>query len=321
MSAGKSFPPPGLVAFVRAWIERFQTFAADPRVKRHQKTAHYVFLAFIVGVLIWRLHGIGWAEVAAALPTAPLFYVFFLLKFLALPCADMTMYSIIWNRPLFAHFPAFVRKRVYNYGVAGYAGEAFIVQWAGRTFGFSAKDALIGVKDGNILSSFTANFTTVALIAGLAVSGMLALAARAVPGGYGAFALAFVIASSVLTVVFVFRRKILQIGDGRAIRILGVHFVRQAAQILCATGMYAAAIPTAAPAAWLLFIALQLVISRVPFVPNQDLVYLTAALSLSSVINAPDGAVAAMLLTEAGLSQALNFLLFLATAHLARAKG
>lgn len=312
---------PRLVERGRAALARARAVAEDPRVKRLARPAHYAFLALIVGVLIYRLHDIGWGEVAKALPTAPLFYGFFLLKFLALPCADMLMYSLIWRRPLFAHFPAFVRKRVYNYGVAGYAGEAFIVQWASRVFGFSTKDALIGVKDGNVLSAFTANFTTVALIGGLAASGMLGLAARAVPGGYGAFGLAFAIASTVLIVVFTFRRKILHISDGRAARILGVHFVRQAAQILCTTGMYASAIPTAAPTAWLLFIALQLVISRIPFLPNQDLVYLTAALSLSTVINAPDGAVAAMLLTEAALSQSLNFLLFFATAYLARPKG
>jgi hypothetical protein len=315
-----TFPSPRLVEKSRAALARAKALAADPRVKRFARPAHYVFLALIVGVLIFRLHGIGWGEVAKALPTAPLFYVFFLLKFLALPCADTLMYGVIWRRPLLAHFPAFVRKRVYNYGVAGYAGEAFIAQWASRTFGFSAKEALIGVKDGNVLSAFTANFTTVALIGGLAASGMLAAAAQATPGGWSIFIVAFAIAATVLTAVFVFRRKILHIGDGPAARVLGVHFIRQAAQIGCTTGMYAAAIPTAAPEAWLLFIALQLVVSRVPFLPNQDLVYLTAALSLSTVINAPDGAVAAMLLTEAGLSQALNFVLFIATAHLARAR-
>lgn len=315
-----TFPPPRLVERGRATLTRLQTIAGDPRYAPHRKAARNLFLALIVGVLLYRLHGVGWAAVLEALPTNAFFYVFFVLKFLALPCADMLMYGVIWDRSLVGHFPAFVRKRVYNYGVAGYAGEAFIAQWASRTFGFSAKDALIAVKDGNILSSFTANFTTVALIAGLAASGLLAAAARAIPGGYGVFAVPFGIAATVIASVIIFRRKILHIGDGRAARILGVHFVRQAAQIACTTGMYASAIPTAAPQGWLLFIALQLVVSRVPFMPNQDLVYLTAALSLSNVITAPDGAVAAMLLTEAGLSQALNFTLFLATSHLARSK-
>lgn len=315
-----TFPPKDLVERGRNALEKARALFRDPRYAQHRKLAHYTFLGLIVAVLVWRLHGIGWAEVRDALPSAPMFYLFFVLKFLALPTADMVMYSIIWRRCLIAHFPAFIRKRVYNYGVAGYSGEAFIAQWASRTFGFSATEALIGVKDGNLLSAFTANFTTVALVAGLALSGRLGAAAAAIPGGFGIFALAFCVALAVMTAVLVFRRRILHLDDVRAARILVVHFLRQAAQIACTTGMYAAAIPSAAPAAWLLFIALQLVVSRAPFLPNQDLVYLTAALSLSSVINAPDGAVAAMLLTEAGLSQALNFTLFLATAHLARSK-
>jgi hypothetical protein len=64
-----------------------------------------------------------------------------------------------------------------------------------------------------------------------------------------------------------------------------------------------------------MFITLQLVLSRVPFVPNQDIVFLTAALSLAPAIGAPEAAIAGMLLAEAGLSQIFNLALFALTAH------
>ena len=308
----------GLLAQGRAGYESIRRTLENPRVARYRKPAHYGFIALIVGLLFFRLHEIGWGAVLSSLPASPLFYVFFLAKFLALPLADTASYSILWRRPLLRHLPAFIRKRVYNYGVAGYSGDAFLAMWASRTLGFTFKTALIGVKDGNILSAFTANFTTVALIAGLAATGMLATTARVLPGGYGVFAVAFAVAATVLASVVILRRKILHVAAAAAAQILGVHALRQIAQIVCTTGMYASAIPGAPAAAWLLFIALQLVVSRAPFLPNQDLVYLTAALSIASVVNAPEGAVAGMLLTEAALVQGLNVVLFFATAHLAR---
>lgn len=311
----------GLVAAVSAAVGHVKAFFERPSVKPYQKLAHFSFLAVIVAILLTRLTHIGWGDVLKHLPDAPLFYVFLVARFAALPCADMIVYGLIWRRPLLRHFPAFVRKRVYNYGIAGYAGEAFMTQWASRTFSMQTRDALIGVKDANMLSAFTANFTTVAMIAGLAITGVLGLAVGAVPGGKTIFIAAFLVAGTVATVVFTFRTKLLHVGDRLIARILAVHFVRQIVVISCTTGMYAAAIPTAPWSNWLLFVALQLVVSRVPFLPNQELVYLTAALSLATVIAAPDGAVAAMLLTEAALTQALNVALFFATAHLARPGG
>ena len=85
--------------------------------------------------------------------------------------------------------------------------------------------------------------------------------------------------------------------------------------------MYAAALPAADYSAWFLFIALQLVISRIPFLPNQDLVFLGAALSLATIVGVPEAAIAGMLVAEAGLSQLLNFSLFFATARDARQGG
>ena len=82
--------------------------------------------------------------------------------------------------------------------------------------------------------------------------------------------------------------------------------------------MYAAALPGAPLQAWLIFIAMQLVLSRIPFLPNQDVVYLTAALTLSPIVGMPEAAVAGMLVAEAGLSQLFNAILFAATAPLAR---
>jgi hypothetical protein len=73
--------------------------------------------------------------------------------------------------------------------------------------------------------------------------------------------------------------------------------------------------------AWTILIALQLALSRAPFIPNPDIVFLTAALHLVGEFDAPAAVFAGMLVAEAGLSQIFNAALFVATAHLARKQG
>lgn len=311
----------------RPWMDRAKRLAAharrlrdDPRGARALRIGQYLLLALIIAWLVWRISHVGWSAVLEHLPASPWFYVFLMLKFLALPIAETFVYQIIFERPLYAHFPAFVRKRVYNNAVAGYSGEAFLALWARRRLGVADLDAVVAVKDSNILAAFSSNVTTVALIVWLAASGALAPAAAAIPGGAALFAVAFAAAVTFGVIAIVFRRKLVSLSTGKTLGILGVHALRQGAQLAIYAALYASAIPSAPVATWFVFIALQYVITRIPFLPNQELIYLGAALSLGAIVGAPQEQVAGMLLAEGGLLQALYFVLFFATAPVARSR-
>ncbi len=287
-------------------------------VQRALTVLQYALFAAVVAYLIYRLSQVGWMEVAQSLPVSPWFYVFFTLRFLALPISELAIYEIVWSTPLVRHFFVFIRKRVYNFAVMGYSGEAFLTVWARRRLHLSDKKILVGVKDNNLLSAFASNAATVILTIVLAVTGGLSAGLKAFPGAKWLFALAFTSASTLAILVATFREKLIALPPGIMPKLLTVHGTRQILIILLHAAMYAAALPGAPLMAWLTFIALQLVLSRIPFLPNQDIVYLTAALSLSPIVNAPEAAVAGMLVAEAGLSQIFNAVMFLATAHLAR---
>jgi hypothetical protein len=275
-------------------------------------------LVAVFAYLAWRLIEIGPGAVLGSLPKTPWFYIFFALRFLALPVCEVAAYEINWDRPLARHFPVFVRKRVYNYAVAGYSGEGFLTLWARRSLGLSDRDILIGVKDNNLLAAFTGNVATVLLIVALGVTGVLEAELKALPGTAVLFGLSFFSAAALSIAVVLFRRKLIALPDGKLGRMLALHVSRQALVFFLQVAMYASAIPGTPLLAWVMFSALQLVISRIPFLPNQELIYFTAALSLSSVVGAPETQVAGMLIAEAGLSQIVNFGVFLATAYLAR---
>ncbi|WP_375201678.1 hypothetical protein [Hyphococcus sp.] len=299
---------------------RWSKLREREEVQKGLKGLQYALLAAIVVYLLYKLTHVGWREVIGSLPESPWFYLFFVLRFLALPISELALYEIVWSRPLVRHFFVFIRKRVYNFAVMGYSGEAFLTIWARRCLSLPHKTILVGVKDNNLLSAFASNAATVVLLLTLAATGGLKAGLDAFPGARWLFALAFLSAGTLSVLVMIFRDKLMALPKGVMPRLIGVHGGRQALIILLHAAMYASALPGAPVMAWMTFIAMQLVLSRVPFLPNQDIVYLGAALSLAPIVGAPEAAVAGMLVAEAGLSQIFNIAMFFATAHLARAE-
>lgn len=302
----------------KALNDKWQLLRQRRWVQRTLKYAQYGLFAAIVLYLIIKLSEVGWADVAGSLPSSPWFYIFFTLRFLALPLSEVAIYEIVWSRPLIQHFFVFIRKRVYNFAVMGYSGEAFLTIWARRRLSLSDKKIIVGVKDNNLLSAFSSNAATVILILFLAATGGLQAGIDAFPGAGWLFTFAFISAALLSVLVMIFRGRLLALPEGVLPKLLTVHGGRQTLLILLHAATYAAALPGAPLMAWATFIAMQLVLSRVPFVPNQDIVYLGAALALAPIVGAPEAAVAGMLVAEAGLAQILNAVMFLATAHLAR---
>ncbi len=305
-------------AFHRRAAGRWSRIRSRPSVQRALALARKAMLVGVIAYLVYKLTQVGWGEVIDNLPVSPWFYLFFVLRFFALPLSEIPAYERVWGIRLWPHVTAFVRKRVYNFAVMGYSGEAFFTLWARRRLGLSDPVVLKGVKDNNILSAFASNLATVALIVALAAGDRLQPGLDALPGAVALFSLAFLSSFVLVAAVMAFGRRVLHVDRRTAVDLICIHSGRMVIVMALHAAMYAAALPTADYVAWFIFIALQLVLSRIPFLPNQDLVFLGAALSLASITGAPEAAIAGMLVAEAGLSQLFNFALFFATAHDAR---
>lgn len=304
-------------------IEQARAFAARRAAKRALRLSQGALFVAVVGYLVFQLSEVGWDDVFSALPSSPWFYLIFTIRYFLQPLSEIPAYELVWRMPLRRHWTAFIRKRVYNFAVMGYSGEAFFTLWARRTLKLSDRDIVVGVKDNNLISALVSNAATALVVVALFFLGDLERELDAIPGGAMLFGLAFVSAASLAVAVTMFRRQLIQLPRGMTRRIIAINAVRIVVIMFLHAMLYAAAIPGPPLSAWLMFIALQLVLSRIPFVPNQDIVFLTAALSLAGEIGAPEAAIAGMLLAEAGLSQLFNLALFALTAHHAapRAEG
>ena len=301
-------------------VTRGRAIAGRSEVKTLLSVLKRVLFVVIVAYLIYKLSEVGWGEVADNLPAAPLFYVLFLLRYFALPLSEIPAYALVWRRPLWRYFPAFVRKRVYNFAVMGYSGEAVFTLWARRRLGLSDRVILAGVKDNNILSAFASNVATVSLILVLAAGGRLGPTFDVLPGAIVLFSLAFLSSVILACAVVFFGKKILHTPPAMSWRLTAIHGARIVIVMALHAAMYAVALPYGSYEAWIIFIALQLVLSRIPFLPNQDLIFLGAALSMAAIAGVPEAAIAGVLVAEAGLAQLLNFVLFLVTAYETKAK-
>ena len=76
--------------------ERWRHIRGREDVQKALKAVQYGLLACIVVYLIYKISHVGWLEVVGALPESPWFYIFFTLRFLALPISELALYEIVW---------------------------------------------------------------------------------------------------------------------------------------------------------------------------------------------------------------------------------
>lgn len=272
---------------------------------------------FFIGMIAWmvlKVRAIGWQHVVRALPTNPLFYVLFVVTFLVLPVSELAIFRTIFARALPGAFPVLIRKRVYNSALVGYSGELYLFVWLRRTIGLSKRTIAIGLKDNAILSAVASGLVTALLLLGFAGAGNgRRIAAWLNPGP--ALLIAAVVATVFLApVLFRLRRQLIAMPAAQATRVLGVHVARIAAVVLLQATQWAVVLPQEPWGVWLIFLTVQMVISRLPIIPNRDLLFLSAALEISGAINGPREAMAGLLLAGGALTQGTNLAFFLLTA-------
>lgn len=285
-----------------------------PWVRRAALAARVLFFAGMVTWMVLKVDAIGWSQVARSLPTNPLFYLLFVVTFLVLPASETVVFRTIFGQRLPGSFPVLVRKRIFNSALVGYSGELYLFVWLKRTIGLPAKAIAIGLKDNAILSAVASGLVTALLLLGFAAAGNGRRIARWLDPGPAVAVAALVAAVFLLPVLFRLRRQLIAMPSRRAAEVLAIHCARIAAVVLLQATQWAVVLPQEPWGVWLVFLTAQMVISRLPIVPNRDLLFLSAALEMSGTINGPREAMAGLLLAGGALTQGSNLLFYLLTA-------
>jgi len=266
--------------------QRPMHFASSPKVRR---SASVALSAAIFVYLAHAVADIGWGEVIAVLPTNPLFYLLFALSYMATPLTEFVIFRRWW--PLTPRAIAvFSKKRVLNDAVLGYSGDAYLFVWAKQALGDRVVGAtpLAAVKDVAIMSALAGNVATLLMLA-------LALALGGGPVVEAAFAgdamrnvgigFAFVISVSLL--ILLFSAKVLSLAPRENLLLFMLHSARLLAGSALLLLAWMLALPDVSVGTWFVLGALRMVVTRLPFLPNKELLFAAIGVTLTGAA-APD---------------------------------
>jgi hypothetical protein len=278
---------------------KFDGFAEADRAGGRGRAMRIAGLAvpgILLAYLTYRLTQIGWAEVWQARPRSWLYYLVLLASFFVQPAADLLVYRNLWRISGQPRLSTMLRKRLLNSAVLDYSGDAYFFGWAAGRLALPRAAIGHAIKDSSILSAGAGLLTVWLILLAIVLSGEVRLP---VPRSALVWlCLGLTLVPLPLCVVLVAARhkvttlSLAQLGATFTIH-LGRSLLSQGLQF--AVWLLSGAL--ASPSLCLDFVALRLLVSRLPFVPGKDLVFVGAGLAAAQFLDASPPAVAAALMT------------------------
>ena len=254
--------------------------AISPATKR---LLSFGLSAAILAYLVRAVANIGWQEVLDVLPANPIFYLLVAMSYMATPVTEYIIFRRWW--PLTPRALAvFSKKRVLNEAVFGYSGDAYLFMWAKKALDARQVGAgpLAAVKDVAITSALAGNVATL-LMLGLALSmgGGEAVQAAFTGGAMRSVGFGFAFVISISLAILLFSRRVMSL----PLRENFVIFLLHCARLLIGSALllmaWIVALPSVDVGTWIVLGALRMVVTRLPFVPNKELLFAAIGVSLT----------------------------------------
>jgi hypothetical protein len=248
-------------------------------------------LALLV-VIGRRLTEIGWADLWRARPGNIGFYLLLVAQFFLQPFGDYFVYRSLW-RDQMPPLAVILRKRLMNTFMLDYSGEAYFFFWAQQHVRLPMPRIVHGIKDSNLLSGGAGLAMVWILGAILLAFGGLHL--PVLPGSKWLYVLVGTVPLVLCVGLIAAHRKMTVLSRRELAKVLGIHFARACLVLGIEFGLWqlSGALPN-----WiasLQFVALRLVITRLPVVPNKDLIFVGAGLAAAGAAHAAVTPVATVL--------------------------
>lgn len=270
----------------------------NPRLGRNALFSIALSLAVIAAVF-HEMGGLDMRRLLAMVPESPVFWAVFAASYLVTPASEWLIFRRLWGIPG-AGMLALLRKKVYNELLLGYLGEAYFYTWARRRVSLDA--APFGaVKDVAILSAMAGNGVTIALLAVMVPivgTTRLGLDASMVTLSLGMLVV-------VSAIAMVFRRRVFTLPRAELTMITQIHLGRIALTTLFNAMLWHLVLPEVQLSWWLFLATLRLLVSRLPLIPNKDLLF--AGVAVLALGREQD--IGALMTLMAGLILAAHLLL------------
>ena len=221
----------------------------------------------ILAAVFWRLRQLDFSGTWERIPTSPGFWLLFPFYYSSLTIADWVIFRRLWHIPP-AGIGALLRKRLSNDLLFGYSGELYFYTWARRRADLSA--APFGaIKDVAILSAIVGNIVTIVLFA-LAYP-MLSRVDLGIQPHMALLSVIIIVGPSLLALML--RGHLFSMPGNEARFAVTVHFLRHLGTISLTILLWHFALPDVEIRWWMTLAALQILVGRLPLVPNKDVVF------------------------------------------------
>lgn len=255
-------------------------------------------LAMVFG-LARELFAAGLGGLTRWVPSSPAYYLAFALLYMSLPTFDYLIFRRLWGLPI-GGLAALIKKRIANDVVMGYSGEAYFYAWA-RANAPMVTAPFGAVKDVSILSAIAGNAITLALVAVALPLGRSLLSPHDFRTALGSAAITFAISLPFL----IFSRRVFSLPRRQLGWIFAMHCLRLLAGSFLIALAWHFAMPSVTLGMWLFLAAARLLVSRLPLVPNKDLLFANFAILLIG----QDKALSAMIAGTSALTLLVHVLL------------
>lgn len=261
-------------------------FRTNTGRKTVQITKH-IFNGALICIILYQIYKIGVLDVVKSLPLNPFFYLIFVLIFLTLPFTEYLIYKRFVPLKLLESQRIFHIKRVYNKVFIGYSGEVYLFAWLKKQYKRTKKEVFEFVRDNNTLS-IIASWTVVAGLSGwLLMTDETGLVSKVQEEIRLFLAIIFVLIVVFVILASIFRRKIYKLSYYDSSYIFSVHTIRTIGLSILQVLQWYVVIPNAGFKLLFNFVAIQMVIGKIPLLPNKDLIFIPLSIYLAQFIELP----------------------------------
>jgi len=231
--------------------------------------------AVVVFAAAWAYADLNFAVMEALIPSSPLFWAVFVISYLQGPFLEWVIFRRLWHIPFLSGMSALLRKLVTNELVLGYLGEAQFYAWT-RARANITSAPFGAIKDVAILSALAGNAATLV---------MLVFAWPIVSSGLGGVQMRSVFLSLGVVLItscaiLLFRKKLFSLSRRELWFITGVHIARIVLFIAFSAFLWHLILPQAPIGLWMVLATLRMLVSRLPLLPNKDIVFAGIAVFL-----------------------------------------
>ncbi|KQN19408.1 hypothetical protein ASE86_13065 [Sphingomonas sp. Leaf33] len=221
----------------------------------------------VLAAALYQLRALDVATLWRMLPTNAGFWLAFAICYAISPISEWIIFRKLWTLPPGGIVPLF-RKLVCNELLLGYLGEMYFYSWARRharitTAPFGA------IKDVSILSAIAGNVFTLLLV--IVAAPLFARLHVGMQASHFVISVVVILVSSL--VIFAFRGRLFSLPRRDLAFVAGIHTVRIIVAIGLSAYLWHEIVPAVALSWWLLLGTLRQILSRLPLMPNKDVVF------------------------------------------------